>query len=70
MSVRKARLYHVEYVGKVATLVQSVTLSAIILDVSWALYPALGCAVVGISSGANYLRYSLHAPQRKAERAS
>jgi CDP-diacylglycerol--glycerol-3-phosphate 3-phosphatidyltransferase len=68
--LRKARLYHVEYVGKVATFVQSVTLSAIILDVSWALYPALGCAVVGIFSGANYLRYSLHAPQRKAARAS
>lgn len=64
--LRKARLYHVEYVGKVATFIQSVTMGAIILDVPWALYPAVGGAVIGIFSGANYLRYSLRAPPRKA----
>lgn len=68
--LRKARLYHVEYVGKVATFVQSVTIGMIILDVPWALYPALGCAVVGIFSGANYLRYSLRAPPRRAVQTS
>jgi CDP-diacylglycerol--glycerol-3-phosphate 3-phosphatidyltransferase len=63
--LRRARLYHVEYVGKVATFVQSLTMGTIILDVPWALYPALGCAVIGVFSGANYLQYSVGAPSRR-----
>jgi phosphatidylglycerophosphate synthase len=62
--LRKAAV-HVEYVGKVATFVQSVTLGAIILEVPWALYLALACAVVGVFSGANYVHYSLGVPLRK-----
>jgi CDP-diacylglycerol--glycerol-3-phosphate 3-phosphatidyltransferase len=56
---RKKQLYHVEYVGKVATFVQSVTLAVIILGTPWALYLSLACAVVGVVSGMNYVRYSL-----------
>jgi CDP-diacylglycerol--glycerol-3-phosphate 3-phosphatidyltransferase len=57
--LRGRRLYHVERVGKLATFVQSVALGTIILDVSWALAPALGCAAIGIVSGGNYVRYSI-----------
>jgi len=63
--LRKGQLYHVEYVGKLATFVQSVTLGAIILEVPWALYLALACAVVGVFSGANYVHYSLGVPERE-----
>jgi len=57
--LRRMPLYHVEYVGKIATFVQSVTLGSIVLGVSWALYLAFACAGVGVLSGANYLHYSL-----------
>jgi phosphatidylglycerophosphate synthase len=60
---RGVPLYHVEYVGKVTTAIQSVTLGAIILDVPWALYLAIACAVVGVVSGANYARYARSAPR-------
>jgi phosphatidylglycerophosphate synthase len=63
--LRRMRLYHVEYVGKVATFVQSVTLGAIILEIPWALHLALACAVVGVFAGANYVRYSLGVPERQ-----
>jgi phosphatidylglycerophosphate synthase len=56
---RRKRLYHVEWIGKIATFVQSVTLAVIISGVPWALPVAVACAVVGSLSGASYLRYSL-----------
>lgn len=56
---RRKRLYHVEWIGKVATFVQSVTLGVIVLGVPWALPVAIVCAAVGVVSAANYLRYSL-----------
>jgi phosphatidylglycerophosphate synthase len=62
---RKMQLYHVEYVGKVATFVQSVTLCAIVLRVPFVLYLSLACAAVGVVSGANYVRYSLSGPQHQ-----
>lgn len=65
--LRGGRLHHVERVGKIATALQSVTLGAIILGVSWARDLALGCALVGALSGAAYLRYALApvAPRRR-----
>ncbi len=57
--VRGLSLHHVEPVGKVATFVQSMTLAAILLELSWAPWLAVACAVVGIAAGASYLRYSL-----------
>jgi phosphatidylglycerophosphate synthase len=57
--LRGKPLYHVERVGKLATLVQSVTLGAILIEVGWAVYLALCCGILGIASGANYIRYSL-----------
>lgn len=57
--LRGIPLYHVEYIGKVATFVQSITLGAVILRADWALPLAIACAIVGVLSGANYLRYSL-----------
>jgi CDP-diacylglycerol--glycerol-3-phosphate 3-phosphatidyltransferase len=56
---RGKRLYHVEYIGKVATFVQSLVLAVIIFQPAWAWYPALACAAVGVVSAANYIRYSL-----------
>jgi len=56
---RGKRLYHVEYIGKVATFVQSLVLALIIFEPAWAWYPALACAAVGVVSAANYIRYSL-----------
>ena len=58
---RKVPLYHVESVGKVTTAIQSVTLGVILLGVSWALYPAILCAVIGVFASANYARYALSA---------
>ena len=58
---RKVPLYHVEDVGKVTTAIQSVALGVILLGVSWAVYPAIVCAVVGVFAGANYARYALSA---------
>jgi cardiolipin synthase len=51
--------YHVEYIGKLATFVQSVTLGAVIARVSWTLPLAIACALVGALAGANYVRYAL-----------
>jgi phosphatidylglycerophosphate synthase len=64
--LRGGRLHHVEYVGKAATALQSVTLGAIILGVSWARYLAFACALLGAVSGAVYLRYAFTpaAPRR------
>jgi len=55
----------IQYVGKVATFVQSVTLCAIVLRVPFVLYLSLACAAVGVVSGANYVRYSLSGPQHQ-----
>lgn len=51
--------YQVRYIGKVTTFVQSVTLGAIILGFSWAIYLAIVTCIVGIVSGFDYLKYSL-----------
>ena len=66
---RGRRLYHVEFVGKLATFVQSVTLGAIIAAPPFAPALALACALVGVASGASHLRYALHAARARGSRA-
>jgi len=57
--IRKKEYYHVRYIGKVTTFVQSCALGAIILGVSWAIYFAVATCILGIISGFTYLKYSL-----------
>lgn len=52
-------LYHVEFVGKLATFVQSLTLGAILFRAPFAAVLTGGCALVGVVSGASYVRYAL-----------
>jgi len=61
LRVRGKPLYHVEFVGKLATFAQSVTLGAIVAAVPFAPALALVCAAIGVASGASYLRYALAA---------
>jgi len=57
--IRGKGYYNVRYIGKVTTFLQSCTLGAIILGVSWANYLAIATCVIGIVSGFTYLKYSL-----------
>ena len=58
--IRNKDPYQVRYIGKVTTFIQSVTLGAIILGFSWAIYLAIVTCIVGIVSGFDYLKYSLN----------
>lgn len=57
--IRGKEYYHVRYIGKLTTFVQSCALGAIILGVSWAIYLAIATCILGIFSGFTYLKYSL-----------
>jgi CDP-diacylglycerol--glycerol-3-phosphate 3-phosphatidyltransferase len=57
--IRKKGTYHVKYIGKITTFIQSVTLGVIILDLNWSIYLAMATCIIGIFSGFDYLKYSL-----------
>lgn len=57
--IRNKDPYQVRYIGKLTTFVQSITLGAIILGVSWAIYLAIPTCIIGIIAGFDYLKYSL-----------
>ena len=57
--IRGKSTYRVKYIGKATTFVQSITLGAIILGVSWAIYLSIITCIIGIFSGFDYLKYSL-----------
>lgn len=60
---RKKGTYHVKYIGKVTTFIQSVTFGAIIigpiLNFPLAVYLSLLTCFIGIFSGFDYLKYSV-----------
>jgi CDP-diacylglycerol---glycerol-3-phosphate 3-phosphatidyltransferase len=57
--IRNKDPYKVRFIGKVTTFVQAFALGAIILDVSFVIYPVIITCFLGIVSGYDYLRYSL-----------
>lgn len=61
---RGVALYHVEWVGKLATFVQSVCLAAIVLELPIAGALAIVSSGVGVAAASNYSRYAWNAPAR------
>jgi CDP-diacylglycerol--glycerol-3-phosphate 3-phosphatidyltransferase len=57
--IRNKDPYKVRFIGKVTTFVQAFALGAIILNVSFAIYPVMITCLIGIVSGFDYLKYSL-----------
>jgi CDP-diacylglycerol---glycerol-3-phosphate 3-phosphatidyltransferase len=61
--LRKKGTYHVKYIGKVTTFIQSITFGAIILgpilEFPLAVYLSLATCFIGIFSGFDYLKYSV-----------
>lgn len=55
---RKKELYHVEYIGKITTAVQSLTVGCIILGIPQSFYPAIITFFFGMASAINYTRYA------------
>ena len=57
--IREKDAYKVRYIEKVTTFVQSVTIAAIILNVSFAVYFVMITFIIGLISGFDYLKDSL-----------
>ncbi len=57
--IKRKPAYNVRFIGKLTTFVQSITIGAIILGVSWAKYLVFLTFIIGILAGLDYIRYSL-----------
>lgn len=56
---RGKSVYRVNYLGKLTTFCQAIAISAIILQLTWAIYLVIPTAIIGIIAGIDYIRYSL-----------
>jgi len=57
--IRGKDVYKVRYIGKITCWFQGIALGAVIMNFSWAIYPALATCIIGIISGFDYLKYSI-----------
>jgi phosphatidylglycerophosphate synthase len=58
---RGVPLYFVEPIGKLTTFVQSTAIAVILLGPAFASWLAIACGVIGVFSGASYVRHALRA---------
>lgn len=57
--MRSKSLYKVNYFGRLTTFCQAIAISAIILQLTWAIYLVIPTAIIGMLAAIDYLRYSL-----------